>query len=212
MLPRTPPKTSNVATNSPSSSTTTARRALVDTLSPSITRSNVSINMEMARDFRQKGLKPLAASRNLKGDLKTIITEAIDGLFGVVTLIDPFTPNPTPFPPKPHTPQDNKTTTSTSTDTTDITQLSLKLEANSRLLEESNRAIREHSRLIKAQSTTAPTDHQPGAADSHGVYKSYAKAAASPKPPAGPSIVVSGEGLDTTEQVIKQLTKSVNFR
>ncbi|CAH4036244.1 unnamed protein product [Pieris brassicae] len=137
MLPRTPPKTSNVATTSSSSSTTTARRALVDTLSPSFARSKESINMEMARDFRQKGLNALAASRNLKGDLKTIITEAIDGLFGVVALIDTSTPTLTPSPPKTPTPQDTKTktTTSTSTDTTDIRQLSLKLEAHSRLLE-----------------------------------------------------------------------------
>ncbi|CAH4034227.1 unnamed protein product [Pieris brassicae] len=126
--------------------------------------------------------------------------QAIDGLFGVVALIDPSTPNASPSPPKPHTPQDNKNTTSTNTDTTDITQLSLKLEAHSRLLEESHRAIREHSRLIKAQPTTAPADHQPGATDTHGVFKSYAKAATAPKPPAGPSIVVSGEGLETTEQ------------
>ncbi|CAF4899298.1 unnamed protein product [Pieris macdunnoughi] len=160
--------------------------------------------MEMARDYRRKGVDALAASRNLKGELKTIITEAIEGLFGVVALIDPSTPSP-PKPPTPPTPQP-KATTSPSTDT-HTTQLLQKLEAHSRLLEDSNKVLQEHTRVLKASPKP-----QPVASDPQKIYPSYATAAAAPKPPASPSIVVSGEGFNTAEQLLTQLSKTVNFR
>ncbi|XP_047520252.1 membrane-bound alkaline phosphatase-like [Pieris napi] len=143
----------------------------------------------MARDYRKKGLDAVVASRNLKGDLKTSITEAINGLFGVIAMLDPSTPSP----PKPLTTQATSTTVTPTKDTTQQ-QLLDKLEAHSRLLDESNKALQEHTRVIKASPKPAPPEIQPVSADPHKTHQSYAKAAATPKPPAGPSIIVSGEG------------------
>ncbi|CAF4939209.1 unnamed protein product [Pieris macdunnoughi] len=191
MLPRTPPKPTNKVPT-PSTSATPARRTLVEMLSPAFTRvkrPTESAHMEMAKEYRQTGLQALAASRNLKGELKTAITEAIEGLFGVVGLIDPSpTTPPNPPAPAPHTPQATKATITPSTITppTDThiytTQLLQKLEAHSRLLDESNKALQEHTRVLKASPKPAPSEIQPVSADPHKTYKSYAKAAATPTP------------------------------
>ncbi|CAF4947447.1 unnamed protein product [Pieris macdunnoughi] len=107
MLPRTPPKPTSKA-STPSTSSTPARRTLVEMLSPAFTREirpAESAHMEMAKEYRQTGLQALSASRNLKGELKAAITEAIEGLFGVVGLIDPpSTIRTTPPVPTPLTP------------------------------------------------------------------------------------------------------------
>ncbi|CAF4927783.1 unnamed protein product [Pieris macdunnoughi] len=177
--------------------------------------------MEMAKEYRQTGLQALSASRNIKGELKAAITEAIEGLFGVVGLIDPpSTIRTTPPVPTPLTPQADKSTTPTTTTPksstlaicTTQTQLVHKIEAHSRLLEESNRVLQEHTRALKACPTPAPTEIQQVVADPYKIHQSYAKAAATPKPPAGPSVVVSGEGLNTAEQLLTQISRTVDFR
>ncbi|CAF4940422.1 unnamed protein product [Pieris macdunnoughi] len=96
-------------------------------------------------------------------------------------MLDPSTPSPS----KPLTPQATNTTATLSNDTTQ-TQLLHKMEAHSRLLEESNRVLQEHTRVLKACPKPAPSKIQPVAADPHNIHQSYDKAAATSQTPCRP--------------------------